>query len=59
MRKLILLCIELQREVTARKQVEEKLSKTETRALVAQGERGDRIKAEEALLVRHLFVHAL
>jgi hypothetical protein len=49
----------MQREVTARKQVEEKFRKAETRARVAEDERGDRVKAEEALLVRHFIVHEL
>ena len=40
-----------QRESKARKEIEAKLSKSESRAQRAEGEKSDRIKAEEALLV--------
>lgn len=40
-----------QRESNARKEIETKLNKCESRAQRAEGEKSDRIKAEEVLLV--------
>jgi hypothetical protein len=40
-----------QRESHARKEIETKLNKCESRAQRAEGEKSDRIKAEEVLLV--------
>ena len=46
-----------QRESNARKEIETKLNKCESRAQRAEGEKSDRIKAEEVLLVIFLTLH--